>query len=524
MGRRPPVALIVLDGFGMSAAREGNAIALARTPNLDKLFATYPWATLKASGLAVGLPEGQMGNSEVGHLNMGAGRVVYQELTRINLAVEDGSLFENEVLVSAMDGAIAEGRAVHLMGLVSDGGVHSHQEHLYALIRMAAARGATRIYAHAFLDGRDVPPESGLGFVRQLEAVLADVGVGRVASVMGRYYAMDRDNRWERVERAWRAIALAEAPTVSSAAAAIQASYDAALTDEFVEPVVVPREDDPHALRDGDAVIFFNFRPDRAREISRALVDPAFIGFTRPVFPQVRFVCLTEYDPTIPAPIAFPKDLPCCVLADVIAEAGLRQLHIAETEKYAHVTFFFNGGVEVPKEGEERVLVPSPKVPTYDLQPEMSAPEVTRRLVEAIREDRADFYIVNYANCDMVGHTGVLDAAIVAVETVDAAVGAVVSAVRERAGSAIVTADHGNAEQMVDPSGGGVFTAHTLDPVPFIVVADAVTGVAAGGILADVAPSLAALLGIDPPAEWTGSSLLTFAAPTAQTDTAPTAS
>jgi 2,3-bisphosphoglycerate-independent phosphoglycerate mutase len=503
---RRPVALVILDGFGMSEPSGGNAITLARKPNLDALLASCPWSTLSASGLAVGLPEGQMGNSEVGHLNMGAGRVVYQELTRIDKAIADGSLLENRVLIDAMDAAIAEGKAVHFMGLLSDGGVHSHQEHLYALLRMAVGRGATRIFVHALLDGRDVPPTSGLGYVRKLQGVLAELGHGRIATVMGRYYAMDRDNRWERVERAWRAIALGEGGTASSADGAVEASYAAEVTDEFVVPVVVEPD---AALADGDAFIFFNFRPDRAREITRALVDPAFTGFARPVFPQLRYVCLTEYDPTIPAPVAFPKDLPCCVLADVLAEAGLRQLHIAETEKYAHVTFFFNGGVEVPKEGEERVLVPSPKVPTYDLQPEMSAPEVTRRLAEAIRDDRADFYVVNYANCDMVGHTGVLPAAIAAVEAVDAAVGEIVAAIRERGGCAIITADHGNAEQMVDAA-GGAFTAHTVDPVPLICVCDTVSRVEEGGILADVAPSVLALLGIPAPAEWTGHSLLEF--------------
>ena len=407
-----------------------------------------------------------------------------------------------------MDGAIHAGKSVHFMGLVSDGGVHSHQEHLYALVRMAAARGATSIFVHAFLDGRDVPPTSGLGYVTQLESVLAEVGVGRVATVMGRYYAMDRDNRWERVELAWKAMVLGEAPTAASARQAIADSYANEVNDEFVVPIVIGSEENPPTVRDGDALIFFNFRPDRAREITRAFTDPAFAGFERPLLPAVRFVCLTEYDPTIPAPIAYPKGLPSCVLADVIAEAGLRQLHIAETEKYAHVTFFFNGGVEVPKQGEERILVPSPKVPTYDLQPEMSAPEVTARLVEAILGGRSDFYVVNYANCDMVGHTGVLDAAIAAVETVDASVGAIVSAVRQRGGSTIITADHGNAEQMIDPSVGGAFTAHTLDPVPFILVSDRVRSVRDGGILADVAPSVCELLGITPPAEWTATSLL----------------
>ncbi|MGB4580726.1 MAG: 2,3-bisphosphoglycerate-independent phosphoglycerate mutase [Coriobacteriia bacterium] len=509
MAERPPVALIIMDGYGIAAPGPGNAISCARTPNLDALTAEFPSTTILCSGLAVGLPEGQMGNSEVGHLNMGAGRVVYQELTRIDAAIADGSIEENAVLIEAIDGAVASGGAVHFMGLLSDGGVHSHQEHLYALVRMAAARGAERIFIHAFLDGRDVPPSSGLDYVRALEAFLAEIGVGRVTSAMGRYYAMDRDSRWERVERAWRAMVLGEGEPAVSASEAVVASYDRGVTDEFMVPAMVYDGLKPVGLvSDGDTLVFFNFRPDRAREITRAFVDPDFGGFVRRVWPDIRFVCLTEYDPTIPAPIAFPKDLPCCVLADVIAEAGLRQLHIAETEKYAHVTFFFNGGAEGMKEGEERVLVPSPKVATYDLQPEMSAPEVTVRLVEAVQQDRADFYVVNYANCDMVGHTGILEAAVAAVEAVDAGVGAVVEAIREKGGSAIITADHGNAEQMSDPSTGGAFTAHTLNPVPFICVSSAVEAVAGGGILADVAPSVLALIGIPAPAEWTGASLL----------------
>jgi len=507
---RGPVALIIMDGFGLADPGPGNAIALADTPNLDRLFATRPWAPVACSGLSVGLPEGQMGNSEVGHLNIGAGRVVYQELTRIDLAIEDGTFAENPVLVKTIDAAIAEGSAVHFMGLVSDGGVHSHQEHLYALVRLAAARGAARVYVHAFLDGRDVPPSSGLGFVERLERVLAGIGVGEIATVMGRYYAMDRDRRWERVELAWRAIALGEGTAATSAVAAVQSSYDAGVTDEFVRPTVLQRPDGggPVAgVGHGDALIFFNFRPDRAREITRAFVDPAFDGFERPVAPAVRYVCLTGYDPTIPALVAFEKDLPCCVLADVLAEHGLRQLHIAETEKYAHVTFFLNGGAEPPKAGEERVLVPSPKVATYDLQPDMSAPEVTERLVEAIRADRADFYVINYANCDMVGHTGVLAAAIQAVEAVDVGVGQVVDAVLARGGSVLITADHGNAECMLDAD-GLPFTAHTTDSVPFIAVAEDVTGVRTGGILADVAPSILQLLGVVQPPEWTGASLL----------------
>jgi 2,3-bisphosphoglycerate-independent phosphoglycerate mutase len=501
--------LIIMDGFGVAAPGPGNAISLARTPALDRLFETCPWTTLSASGSAVGLPDGQMGNSEVGHLNMGAGRIVYQELTRIDAAIEDGSLAENTVLRDAIGAAVAEGRAVHFMGLVSDGGVHSHQEHLYALVRMAASLGAERVFVHAFLDGRDVPPASGLGYVKQLERVLAEIGVGRVATVSGRYYAMDRDNRWDRVERAWRAMTLSEGARADSATGAIAASYEEGVTDEFVVPAVVHDGDEPVArVEDGDALVFFNFRPDRAREITRAFTDPGFAGFDRPLKPDVRFVCLTEYDPTIPAPVAFAKDLPCCVLADVVSDAGLRQLHIAETEKYAHVTFFFNGGAEAPKAGEERVLVPSPKVATYDLQPEMSAPEVTSRLVEAIRADRADLYVVNYANCDMVGHTGVLEAAVAAVEAVDAGVGAVVDAIRERGGSAIITADHGNAEQMRDPADDSAFTAHTLNPVPFICVAERVSGVRHGGVLADVAPSVCDLLGVAVPEAWTARSLL----------------
>jgi len=507
-----PAALVILDGFGARENGPGNAIEAADTPHLDALFGRWPHTTLACSGLAVGLPEGQMGNSEVGHLNIGAGRVVYQELTRIDLALKDGSLFENPVLTQAMDAAIAGGGAVHFMGLVSDGGVHSHQEHLYALVRMAASRGAESVFVHAFLDGRDVPPKSGLGYLQALEAELERVGAGSIATVMGRYYAMDRDNRWDRVELAWRAMVLGEGVPAESAASAIAASYADDVTDEFVVPVVIrdAGRGPVGPVRDGDALVFFNFRPDRAREITRAFVDPTFLGFDRPVVPAVHFVCLTEYDPTIPAPVAFAKDFPEHVLADVLAEHGLRQLHIAETEKYAHVTFFLNGGTEPPRPGEERILVPSPHVPTYDQQPEMSAPEVTDRLVEAIAAGRADVYIVNYANGDMVGHTGDLNAATRAVEAVDVAVGRVVAAMREQGGTVLITADHGNAERMVDADGSTPFTAHTTSRVPLLVVDDGVAALTGGGILADVAPTLLEMIGITAPGAWTGQSRLVY--------------
>ncbi len=506
MPKNLPALLVVMDGLAFGEPGEGNAVEAADTPVLDGLRQRFPNTTLAASGLAVGLPEGQMGNSEVGHLNIGAGRVVYQELTRIDLAIEDGSLFDNAVLAEAIDAAVASGRAVHFMGLVSDGGVHSHQRHLYALVRMAAQRGAADVRVHCFLDGRDTPPESGAGYVEALERELAAIGTGRVVSVMGRYYAMDRDNRWERVERAWRAIALGDGAHADSAIEAVHCSHAAGVTDEFVAPVVIGEG----GVHPGDTVVFFNFRPDRAREITRAFTDPVLEGFDRPGRPDVRFVCLTEYDPTIHAAVAFPKVLPEHVLADVLAENGLRQLHIAETEKYAHVTFFFNGGAEEPKPGETRVLVPSPKVATYDLQPEMSAPEVTRRLVDAIRAGDADVYIVNFANGDMVGHTGVFEAAVCAVETVDLCVGEVVEAVREAGGFALITADHGNAESMVDSDGSTPFTAHTTTGVPFIAVVDGITALAEDGKLADIAPTLLDLIGIEAPAEWTGRSLLIY--------------
>ncbi len=503
---RLPLALVIMDGYGIAPAGPGNAISLAHTPNLDRLFAEYPHASLACSGLAVGLPDGQMGNSEVGHLNMGSGRVVYQELTRIDCAIEDGSIRENAVLLDAIDAAVAEGRAVHFMGLVSDGGVHSHIRHLDALMELAGERGASNVFVHAFLDGRDVAPESGAGFLTSLEATMERLGVGVVASVCGRYWAMDRDNRWERVRRAWRLLVMGEGRSSASAVRAVESSYADGVTDEFVAPVAIDGVDG--RMRDGDAVVFFNFRPDRAREITRSLVDPGFDEFERPEVPALRFVCLTEYDPKIPAPVAFAKALPCCTLADVLSGAGLRQLHIAETEKYAHVTFFFNGGAEPPKPGEQRVLIPSPKVATYDLKPDMSEREVTARLVAEIGRNSADVYIVNYANCDMVGHTGVLGAAVAAVEAVDDAVGRVVEAVQARGGAVLITADHGNAEKMLADDGVSPFTAHTANDVPLLCVADGVRALRESGKLADVAPTVLDLIGVAAPTQWTGASLV----------------
>ncbi len=508
---RRPVALVILDGYGLRDDGAGNAVEEADTPTMDRLFAERPWALIDAAGLAVGLPEGQMGNSEVGHLNIGAGRVVYQEITRIFKAIGDGSFFENPVLIDAVGGAVRDGRRVHFMGLVSDGGVHSHVEHLHALLELAERQGAEgdEVFVHAFLDGRDTPPRSGAGYLSGLRDEMERTGIGRIASVQGRYYAMDRDNRWERTERAWRALVLGDGVEATDPVEAVERSYDQDVTDEFVEPVVIHDGGSPLAvIEDGDAVVFFDFRPDRARQLTRAFTDEGFSRFDRSRRPDTRFVCLTEYDPTIDAPVAFEKDLPCCTLADAVSEAGLRQLHIAETEKYAHVTFFLNGGAEAPKEGEERILVPSPKVATYDMQPEMSAPEVARRLAEAIREDAADLYVVNFANCDMVGHTGDMDATVEAVEAVDAAVGEVLSALDEAGGCAFVTADHGNAERMIDEDGETPFTAHTVGPVPFIAVCDEVSAVREGGKLADVAPSVLDLLALDPPEDWTGASLI----------------
>ncbi len=507
-----PLCLIIMDGFGLAEAGPGNAISQADTPVLDALFSDRDWTRLQASGEAVGLPAGQMGNSEVGHLNIGAGRVVYQELTRINRACADGSLAENAVLQDAFAAVRQEGSVLHLMGLLSDGGVHSSNEHLYALMEAAAEAGAGEVFIHCFLDGRDVPPSSALGYVEELEARIASLRerfpgtVMGVATLSGRYYAMDRDKRWDRVQRAYGAIVCAEGRTDAAPAEALEASYAEGVTDEFVVPVAFQGR----GMRDGDSVVFFNFRPDRARELSHALVDDAFDGFERCAHPQVRFVCLTEYDPALDAPVAFPKEFPENVLADVLAASGLSQYHIAETEKYAHVTFFLNGGVEEPKKAEERTLIASPKVATYDLQPEMSEPEVASALATAIRSDEADVYIVNFANCDMVGHTGSIPAAISAVQAVDAGVGEVLAAVEEKGGVAFITADHGNADKMLAED-GTPHTAHTTALVPFILADFGGQGLrltGAEGVLADIAPTLLSVLGIPAPAEMTGVSLV----------------
>ncbi|MDO4182941.1 MAG: 2,3-bisphosphoglycerate-independent phosphoglycerate mutase [Coriobacteriia bacterium] len=506
-----PACLIIMDGYGLAPAGEGNAISLADTPCLDNVLNYRPHTQLQASGEAVGLPEGQMGNSEVGHLNIGAGRVVFQELTRINKACADGSLNANPVLQSAFQQACKPGATLHFMGLLSDGGVHSNNQHLYALMRMAAEMGVPRVRVHCFMDGRDVPPSSGAGYVEELADKVSQYSSEAcdmaIASISGRYYAMDRDNRWDRVQKAYETMVCgANFASGVAPVEAMQSSYAAGVTDEFVVPVAL----DERGVRDGDSVVFFNFRPDRAREITRAFVCPNFDGFSRERTVQVNFVCLTEYDPTIPAPVAFAKEFPENVLADVVAASGLAQYHIAETEKYAHVTFFLNGGVEAPKEGEVRKLINSPKVATYDLQPEMSAPAVADALMEAIDADEADVYVVNFANCDMVGHTGVIPATIEAVEAVDAGVAKVLGALERRRGMALLTADHGNADRMIAED-GSPHTAHTTAPVPLALIDYSGNGYqldGTQGALCDLAPTLLDMIGIAIPEEMTGRSLL----------------
>ena len=508
---KKPTVLMILDGYGLNDTAKGNAVAEGKTPVMDKLMAEYPFVKGNASGMAVGLPEGQMGNSEVGHLNMGAGRIIYQELTKITKAIEDGDFFENQALLAACKNAKENNTALHMMGLVSDGGVHSHNGHIYGLLELAKRQGVEKVYVHCFLDGRDTPPASGKDYVEALEAKMKEIGVGEVASVSGRYYAMDRDNRWDRVERAYNALVKGEGVQAESATAGIQASYDADKTDEFVEPMVIVKDGAPVAtVKDGDSVIFFNFRPDRAREITRTFCDDNFEGFDRGERVKTTFVCFTEYDVTIQnKQVAFVKEEITNTFGEFLAAHNMTQARIAETEKYAHVTFFFNGGVEEPNKGEDRILVKSPKVATYDLKPEMSAYEVCDKLVDAIKSDKYDVIIINFANPDMVGHTGVEDAAIKAIEAVDECVGKAVDALKEVDGQMFICADHGNAEQLIDETTGEPFTAHTTNPVPFILVnADPAYKLREGGCLADIAPTLIELMGMEQPKEMTGKSLL----------------
>ena len=493
-----------MDGFGISASDAGNAVHAARTPRLDQFLQEFAHTELSASGLDVGLPDGQMGNSEVGHTNIGGGRVVFQDLPRISKSIADGDFFTNPAYCRACDACLEKGAALHLMGLLSDGGVHSHISHLFALLKLARDRGLQRVYIHAFLDGRDVSPTSGADFVARTVEECGKIGIGKIATVMGRYYAMDRDKRWDRVEQAYDAMVYGESAVSNpDPVAAVKASYAAGVTDEFVEPVVC---DPDGTISDNDSVIFFNFRPDRAREITRTLVDPEFDGFTRQFFP-LTFVCNTEYDATMPnVEVAYPRSTVKNGLGEYLSQMGLTQLRIAETEKYAHVTFFFNGGSETVFPGEDRVLVPSPKVATYDLQPEMSAPEVCVKCVERIESGAYDVVILNYANCDMVGHTGVFNAAVKAVETVDECVGRVVDATLKMGGIAMITADHGNAEQMTEPDGSPM-TAHTTNLVPFILCG-AGTELRKGGRLADIAPTILDVMGLACPPEMDGKTLI----------------
>ncbi len=503
---KKPIMLMILDGYGYNAATAGNAIYSAKTPVMDKLLASSPNTLINASGMDVGLPDGQMGNSEVGHTNIGAGRVVYQELTRITKSISDGDFFTNDAFMKAIDNCKKNDSALHLFGLLSDGGVHSHINHLFAAIEMAKRNGLSKVFVHGFMDGRDVSPTSGIDFVKALRDKMDEIGTGKIGVLSGRYYAMDRDNRWERVEQAYAALVYGEGEKNPDAVDAMQKSYDNGVTDEFIVPTVVT---EGATIGANDSVICFNFRPDRAREITRTFVDADFDGFQRKngFFP-LYYVCMTQYDAQMPnVDVAFKPESLTNTFGEYIAENGLTQLRIAETEKYAHVTFFFNGGVEAPYKNEDRALIPSPKVATYDLQPSMSAPEVTEEVLKRIESDKYDVIILNYANCDMVGHTGVFECAVEAVETVDTCMGKVIDAVTARGGIVCVTADHGNADQMVDPSNDDVFTAHTTNPVPFIVVGKD-CNLREGGRLADIAPTLLDIIGLPKPCEMSGESLI----------------
>ena len=510
---KKPLVLLVLDGFGHSENTEHNAIHSAQSPVWDQLWAQQPKTLIHTSGLAVGLPDGQMGNSEVGHMTLGAGRVVYQNFTRINKAIEDRSFFDNAVYAAAIDKASANGKAVHILGLLSPGGVHSHDDHIIAAAEMAAQRGATEVYVHAFLDGRDTPPRSAEASIVRTDAKLRELGVGRIASLCGRFFAMDRDSRWDRVQSAYDMLTLGQSDfDAHTALEGLQAAYARDENDEFVQTTVIAAEDEAVAtINDGDALLFMNFRPDRAREITRAFVDAEFDGFDRELRPELAaFVMTTEYDATIDAPCAFPPATMVNSLGEYLAKQGKTQLRIAETEKYAHVTFFFSGGREALYDGEERILVPSPKVATYDLQPEMSAPEVTEKLVAAIGSGQFDAIVCNYANCDQVGHSGVFEAAVQAVEAVDGCLAQILDAVTAAAGEILITADHGNVEEMFDAASGQVSTQHSTLPVPFVYAGPRQVSLADGGSLADVAPTMLALLGLEQPAEMTGKSLVSF--------------
>jgi 2,3-bisphosphoglycerate-independent phosphoglycerate mutase len=509
---RKPTVLMILDGFGLNDNPEGNAIAQANTPVLDDLMKNCPFVPGNASGMAVGLPDGQMGNSEVGHLNMGAGRIVYQELTRVTKSIRDGEFFKIPELLTAMENCKKNGATLHLQGLLSDGGVHSHNTHLYGLLEMAKKEGLTDVVVHCFLDGRDTPPASGKDYIAQLMAKMEEIGVGSIGTIEGRYYVMDRDTNWDRVEKAYAALVYGEGNKGTDPIKVMEDSYAAGVNDEFVVPTVIEKDGKPVGIiKPGDSVIFFNFRPDRAREISRSICDPEFTGFERRngYFP-LTFVCFTDYDPTIPNKlVAFHKEEVKNTFGEFLAANGLKQLRTAETEKYAHVTFFFNGGVEVPNEGEDRLLVKSPAVATYDLQPEMSAPEVCDNLVNAIKSGKYDVIIINFANPDMVGHTGVLEAAVKAVEAVDGCVGRAVDAIKEVGGQMFLCADHGNCEKMIDYETGAPHTAHTTNPVPFILINyDQDYTLREGGCLADIAPTLIEMMGMEQPADMTGKSLL----------------
>ena len=511
MNRKGPLALIILDGFGYRAEREGNAIALANMPNYHRLAERYPHTLIQASGECVGLPKGVMGNSNVGHLCMGAGRVLRTDVERINYEIHTGEFFHNLILNAAVDNAVKHDRALHLMGLVSDGLVHSSQEHAYALLRLAKERDAKRVYVHCFLDGRDTPPSSAQQYVAEMQNKMSEIGVGKIATLVGRYYAMDRDKRWERTERAFNLLVKGEGHRAADPLAAIKQSYEHGITDEFVEPVVLTSEEGkPVAtIEDGDSLIFFNFRADRARQITSALAVPGFDAFPVTQRPHVHFVCFAVYDKTYPLPVAFPPELPTNILAAVFGGLGVRNCRIAETEKYAHVTYFFNGGTELEFPHERRILVSSPKVATYDLAPEMSASQITSKLLTAIAEEQTDVFVVNFANPDMVGHTGMLDKAIQACEYVDDCIGQITNAMHEKQGITLITADHGNAELMIDEQTGGPHTAHTTNPVPFHLIDEDSIGVKLydEGALEDVAPTMLGLLGIEQPKEMTGRDL-----------------